>query len=329
MHYNSNRERETVEPICYEMSHISKVFEKVKSNILDYFQRYIDTDGGWAVTDDDISKLAKAFGSTAVPKAKPKNYKGTLTDLIKKAIKDFESDRQIYLEIFNEEALDEYSSDVGAFKNTVLRNEVPIIRKTLQNKLAKELDKYRIAFKDAQPGKLFNVSKKLVEIANEWERNWYDSAKFESIGDIDDLDYYDLDGEECNAFGVIGGGIKSTFIYKLFPFMFPVRSREAVYALWYLSNKETFGCREDSEFLMIDLEKNTTQQNYYYPYGIFAYYALQIYNELKRLFAKHDVDLPTEYRFVIVEDFLSFVARCHQDEIDFLKRNNRDYRYDD
>lgn len=329
MHYNPNREREAVEPVCYEMSHINKVLEKIKSTIPDYFQRYIDTDGGLAIAEDDISKLAKVFGSTAPPKAKLKNYKNTLTNLVKDAIKNFKSDHQIYLDIFNAEALDEYASDVGGFKNTVLRNEVPIIRKTLQNKLAKELDKYRIAFKDAQPGKLFNVSKRLVEIANEWKQGWYDSAQFECINDINDLDYYDLDEEDCIAFGVIGGGIKSTFIYKLFPFMFPVRSRESVYALWYLSAKETFGCREDSEFLIIDLEKNTTQQNYYYPYGIFAYYALQIYNELKRLFAGHGVDLPADYRFVIVENFLSFVAHHHQSEIDFLKRNNKDYRYDD
>ncbi len=168
-----------------------------------------------------------------------------------------------------------------------------------------------------------------MEVANDWEHNWYETSEFENIADIDDLDYHELDGEECIAFGVIGGGIKSTFIYKLFPFMFPVRSREAVYALWYLSDKNKFGCKEDSEFLMIDLEKYTTQQNYYYPYGIFAYYALQIYNELKRLFAEHGADLPTEYRFIFVEDFLSFVARCHQKEIDILKRDNKDYRYDD
>ncbi len=160
MYYNSNREREQVEPICYEMEHINKVLEEIKKNIPTYFQRYIDTDGGTVVAEDDISKLAKTFGSTTIPKAKPKNYKNTLTDLVKEVIKNFETDRRIYLNIFNEDALNEYASDVNAFKNTVLRNEVPIIRKTLQNRLAKELDKYRIAFNDAQPGKLFNVSKK-------------------------------------------------------------------------------------------------------------------------------------------------------------------------
>lgn len=329
MHYNSNRDRETVESVCYEMPHINSVLERINSNMPGYFQRYIDADSGWTVSEEDISKLAKAFGSTAVPKGKPKDYRRTLTNLIDNSIKKFESDRRIYLDIFNEEAIDEYASDVMAFKNTVLRKEVPIIRKTLQNKLAKELDKYRIAFKEAQPGKLFNVSRKLVEIANEWKHDRYDSTQFERISDIDELNYHHLDDEECNVFGVIGGGIESTFIYKLFPFMFAARSREAIYALWYLSGKETFGCREDSEFLMIDVEKNTTQQNYYYPYGVFAYYALQIYNELKRLFTKHGVDLPIDYRFVIVEDFLSFVSRCHQDEIDFLKRNNKEYHYED
>jgi hypothetical protein len=230
-----------IEDICYEMEHINKVLEEIKNNIPEYFQRYLDTDGGKALAEDDVSRLTKIFGSSSSPKAKIKNYKQTLENIQKQAIADFESDRKIYLEIFNDEALEEYSRDVSSFKNTVLRNEVPIIRKTLQNRAAKELDKYRQAFKESQPGNLFNVSKKLVQLANEWKTNWYDSNEFEELTDIDDLGYYELDDDECVVFGVIGGGIKSTFIYKLFPFMFSVRSREAVWALWYLSGKKKFG----------------------------------------------------------------------------------------
>lgn len=318
-----------IEDLCYEMEHINQVLDQIKKNIPAYFQRYVDTDGGISVQDDDISRLAKALGATSLPKKKVKNYSNTLQDIVKQAIHEFESDRKKYLEIFNKEALDEYGYDVNSFKNTVLRNEVPVIRKTLQNRAAQELDKYRQAFKESQPSDLFKVSQNLISIANEWKSNWYDSAEFENISDIDELGYDELDEEKCIVPGVIGGGIKSTFIYKLFPFMFPVRSREAVWALWYLSDKKYFGCKEDSEFLMINTKEMTTQQNYFYPYAIFSFYAHQIYLELKRLFAKHNVAIQTDYRFVIVESFLSFVARCHQSEIDLLKQKNKDYRYDD
>lgn len=271
----------------------------------------------------------KRLGQAANLNRNQKNYKKILENIQQQAIQEFESDRKYYLDIFNEKSLRQYAFDVGSFKNTVLRNEVPIIRKTLQNKAAKELDKYRQAFKEAQPGKLFSVSNKLVQLANEWRSEWYNSEEFESVTDIDDLGYYELDEDECVAFGVIGGGIKSTFVYKLFPFMFPVRSREAVWAMWYLSDKRKFGCKEDSEFLMINKENLTTQQNYFYPYAIFAFYALQIFLELKKQFLKHGVAISTDYRFVMVENFLSFIASYHEDEINLLKRDNSDYRYDD
>lgn len=318
-----------IEDICYEMEHINKVLEEIRLNIPDYFQRYLDTEGGETVAEDDVSRLAKVFGASGSPKSKTKNYKLILENIQKQAINDFESDRKKYLDIFNQEALEEYGHDVSSFKNTVLRNEVPIIRNTLQNKAAKELDKYRQAFKESQPGNLFNVSRKLVELSNEWKSDWYDSKEFEELITVDDLGYHELDDNECVVFGVIGGGIKSTFVYKLFPFMFSVRSREAVWALWYLSGKKKFGCKEDSEFLMINLEHSTTQQNYFYPYGLFSFYALQIFIELKKHFAKHGVAISTDYRFVMVESFLSFVGHCHQDETNLLKRDNTDYRYDD
>jgi len=318
-----------IEDACYEMEHINEVLDEIRNNIPEYFQRFLNTEGGHAVAEDDVSRLAKTFGAGGSPKPKTKNYKKVIENMQKQAIEDFERDRKKYLEIFNEKSLKQYAFDVGSFKNTVLRNEVPIIRKTLQNKSAKELDKYRQAFKESQPGKLFSVSKKLVELANEWKNDWYNSKEFETLNDIDDLGYHELDEEECVAFGVIGGGIKSTFIYKLFPFMFSVRSREAVWALWYLSGKKRFGCKEDSEFLMINKEHSTTQQNYFYPYAIFSYYALQVFHELKKHFAKHGVAISTDYRFVMVESFLSFVGICHQDETTLLKRDNSDYRYDD
>jgi len=79
---------------------------------------------------------------------------------------------------------------------------------------------------------------------------------------------------------------------------------------------------------MINADEGTTQQNYFYPYGLFAFYALRIYYELKELYAKHGISLPIEYRFVAVDNFLSFVARSHQDEINVLKQNSQNYHYD-
>ena len=165
-------------------------------------------------------------------------------------------------------------------------------------------------------------------MANEWKNDWYEEQNFEKIDSCEELDYHQLDNEEYTAFGVIGGGIKSHFIFKLYPEMYPNRSREAVWALYYLSSKKKFGCKEDSQFLMINTNEGTTQQNYFYPYGLFAFYALRIFNKLKELYTRSDISLPSEYRFVPVDDFLTYVARTHQTEINILKQNSKNYHYD-
>lgn len=317
-----------IEEICYEQDHIDKVWEEMKQIIPEYFQRYIETEGGHSIQDSEAEKLAEKFGSTSKPKSKSKDTKKILERLFKEAIDDFNKERQPYLDILDLESLEEYKHDVNSFKNTVLKNQIPIIRKTLQNKQAKELDKFRTAFNASQPGHLFEVTSNIIKLANDWKNDWYDGKEFEKIENCDDLGYYDFDEEGYTAFGVIGGGIKSEFIFKLFPEMYPSRSREAVWALYYLSSKKKFGCKEDSQFLMINADEGTTQQNYFYPYGLFAFYALRIYYRLKELYAKHGISLPIEYRFVAVDNFLSFVARSHQDEINVLKQNSQNYHYD-
>ena len=317
-----------IEELCYEQDHIENVWEEIKQSVITYFQQYIDTEGGHSIHESEAEKLAEKFGSTSKPKSKTKDAKKILERLLKETIADFEKERQPYQDILDLESLEEYKHDVNSFKNTVLKNQIPIIRKTLQNKQAKELDKFRVAFNNAQPGHLFEVTSNIVKLANEWKNDWYNAKEFEQINTCDDLSYYDLDAEEYTAYGVIGGGIKSHFIFKLFPEMYPSRSREAVWALYYLSNKKKFGCKEDSQFLMINADEGTTQQNYFYPYGIFAFYALRIFNTLKELYAKNGISLPIEYRFVAVDGFLSFVSRSHQDEINVLKQNSQNYHYD-
>ncbi len=317
-----------IEEICYDQQHIENVWDEMYRVIPVYFEKYITSDGGHALDESELEKLAAKFGSTAKPKLKTKDVKKILSRLLKEAIDDFENERDIYKGILNPESLAEYKHDVNSFKNTVLKNQIPIIRKTLQNKKAKELDKFRAAFNGAQPGNLFDVTSNIVALAIKKRNEWYNEHEFENINSYNEIDYDQFDEEGYTAYGVIGGGIKSQFMYQLFPEMYPSRSREAVWALFYLSSRKEFGCRQNSPFLMINPKEGSTQQNYFYPYGLFSFYALRIYKKLKELYAEHEITLPIEYRFVVVNSFLSFVSRKHQAEIDLLKQKSENVQYD-
>src|SRR5262249_28275560 len=128
-----------------------------------------------------------------------------------------------------------------------------------------------------------------------------------------------LSKEDYNAYGVIGGGIRSHFLYSLYPNAFPNRSQNSIWALYFLTGKEDFGFHDGSEFLMIEADNRTTQQNYHYPYDLFGFYALHIYKMLKTSCAEQGIELQGRYRYIYLDAFFNHIAQVHQEDIRLLK----------
>lgn len=313
--YRENDNRD-VEDICFEQEHIDKVLTVIRKNFEQYFNRFLSSIGG--ISFDNVQELQKKFGIEIHQNKKNNDSSEKFKVIISESIDDFEQDRDAYKAIFNQELLEELDEDADMFKSKILRNECPIIRKTLANKKAKELDKYRVNFSNADADWLLGVVYKLCVFGDDYQKK-YNPSTYENIQTYQDLKLELLDTDDYTAYGVIGGGIKTHMLYKVHPAIFPNRSRSAVWALWYLTDKKTFGCRTDSEFLMIDVSKTTTQQNYFYPYRLFAFYAFEIYKMLRDKATELKVSINTAYRYVIVDAFLEFVAQEHDSEISFIK----------
>lgn len=307
-----------VEDVCYEQDHIEKVMVVIRKNFDQYFIRFLDSTAGRGLSLEDVKSLQKKFKIDVQAKKKNKDLSGNFKAIIREAIDDFENDRADYERIFRKNWLEDLDDDAYSFKSKTLKNECPIIRKTLANKKAKELDKYRINFSTADPDSLLKVVYNLCVFGDEYQKK-YDPGTYEDAQVYQDLEMSLLDTKEYTVFGVIGGGIKTHMLYKVHPAIFPNRSRSAIWALWFLSGKETFDCRTDSEFLMIDCNKTITQQNYFYPYELFAYYAFELYKMLKDKASEYNVFIDTDYRYVIVDAFLEYIAMEHASEISFLK----------
>ena len=309
-----------IEEVCYDSNHMKQVTEEIKKKFNHYFDLYLETEAGSKITAEKLIEIATALGSTKTLPKKVADKGKTFKSIIMEEIHNFEKNRESYLEIMDGEMLEEYEEDPSYFKNNVLKYQCPIINGTLQNKRAKELDKYRAEFRRADPNKLLSVVTNLSNFATDYIENNYDEESYENIQLLDELNFSLLDTSEYTVFGVIGGGIKSHLVYKTNPAVFPNRSSEAIWALWYLTDKKPFDCQEDSEFLMIDTEKNVTQQNFFYPYELFTFYAFQIYKMLKEEAEKLGVHFNSDYRYVFVDSFLSFISHMHNEEINFLKR---------
>ena len=314
-----------VEEICYDDSHIDKVIEELRKNFDGYFEQFIETEAGAGVSEQAFKDLQKAFGTKTVTKRSAKNGSKAFKSIISNAYIKFEKDRQKYLDIFDTDMLEEYQDDPSYFKSQVLKINCPIIHATLFNRHAKELDKYRAQFSTAAPQELLSVVTVLCEFSSDYMKNVYDADTYEKIESIDEMGLSPLDQDEgYTVYGVIGGGIKSHMLFKVHPSVFPNRSRSALWALWFLTGKKSFGCKMDSEFLMIDVDKSIAQQNYFYPYDLFAFYALELSGLLSEKAESMEAYIDPEYRYVIVDAFLNFVAKQHQEETDLLKSQIRD-----
>ena len=318
---------EKIEEISYEPEHIEKVVTEIQNNFKRYFDEYIESENGNSPDELDVFLLAEKFKISNKIIKKKVNKKENLSRIIGEAISHFEKDRNKYIDLLDIETLEEYETDTSYFKDTILRNQCPIIQHTLQNKKAKELDKYRYEFNVADPSNLLETIKNITLFSDEYRITESKSIDFNNIENINDLKVSELEKENYTVFGVIGGGIKSHFLFKKYPDLFAYRSREAVWALWYLTSKKKFGCKQDSEFLMINTKDNTTQQNYFYPYDLFSFYAVKILEQLKKEYFKIGVNFDEKYRFVIVDSFLSFVAQKHISEINDLKKKVKDDGY--
>lgn len=323
MYYPQN-----IEEICYDENHIKEVVKEIENNFQQFFNRFIETENGNKITEDLFENIGKQIQTSNIRISRkdtdiPKNFKRIVIESIKR----FEKDRERYIELLDPESLEEHLDDPINFKNSTLKNECPIIRLTLNNTKAKELDKFRKDFKMSKPKDLLTVVTNLSNFAHEYYDNIYDENKYEKITTLEELDLGDLDGEDYTAYGVIGGGIKSQMLYKVYPSIFPNRSREAIWALWYLTKKKTFGCEQDSEFLMINTNETTTQQNFFYPYELFSFYAYTIYKLLNNEALKNKVYIDKEYRYIIVDEFLSYIANENKEEINFYRSQIKENGY--
>ena len=321
------KNNESVEKNCFEMSHVNNVVDEIEKNFNSYFDKFLNSEGGMSITPEAFASLQEKFGVDKVKKTSEIKKSDVFRKIMRKSIEDFEKDQQAYLDIFDLESLGEYAYEPHSFKSNILRNKCPIIRKTIQNKKAKVLDKYRADFNMADSFMLLDVVTNLCEFSERYFEEDYSRKEYENIADYQDLKLSDLDTDDYTAYGVIGGGIKSMMLYKVNPEVFPSRSRDALWALWYLTDKKDFGCTMDSEFLMIDIKKVITQQNYFYPYELFAFYALEIFKLIDKKATQMNVSIDREYRYVIVDAFLGFIADVHRTEIDLISAQEGENSY--
>lgn len=297
---------------AYEEAHIEKVLSEIHKN----FPKYFDS---FSTKEVVLDAFESPYISIKEQNNKPREVH--LQNEFNNTIQYFESEQPDYQSFLDVETLEEYKIDPNGFKRD-FSTQVPIMNRCL-NSSAKEMQRYRIEFNKKHGRELLNVTYNITLFAANFIKS-FDDSRHEKITSLDELGLSTLLEDDYISYQVIGGGIKSHFLYFLYPHAFANRSQDALWALWYLTDKKTFGFEDDSEFLMIDVKQGTTQQNYHYPYDLFSLYALTIYRLLKKACGDLGITFNSKYRYIYLDTFLSFIAKSNILEIIDLKKSSQD-----
>lgn len=294
---------------AYEPAHMAKVLSKILANFPKFFQSF-STDKDELVIDNPNFVVIQS-------KNKKSTAKAVLAEKFQKAIDEFEKEQPSYKAFFDLENLEEYEDDPNTFKKDFAK-KVPIMNRCL-NSNAKEMKRYKSEFNMKKGRELLDVTTNIISFGNDYVSN-FDEGSHEKTDEVEDLELSELLTDKYISYQVIGGGIKSNFLHSLFPHAFSYRSQNAIWALWYLTDKEDFGFADGSEFLMVDLEVGNIQQNYHYPYDLFSFYALKLYLALKESCNREGIIFNSKYRYIYLDVFLNHITEINQPEINDLKK---------
>lgn len=275
-----------LEPQVYEAEHIEQVLEEMHSQFPAYF---------------------KSFAAQPLP---PR---------FERAIQKYEREQIRYQNYMNLEALDEFADDPGAFKSETAKH-CPIIQNCLNSQEA-VMETYQRAFGRTTGRLLLTPVRSIAEFGRDYVLAFKDS-QHESATSPGDLRLELLNDPMYSLNNVIGYGIQSSMLYGQYPREFAHRSQNAVWALYFLSGRKEFGLTDGSEFMMVQAERGTCEQNYFYPAHLFGFYALKTYLQLKDACARIDVRFQNRYRYIYLSEFCDHVADAHREDINIFKRSS-------
>lgn len=292
-----------------DQKHMEIVWKKMQSKLLQY-------------TDEYLEGVAH-FKNCA-------DVQDSFTAFLEEMIKKNDKLHDKYFEIFDMDLMDEeYSEDTEGFKGVILKKECDVIRKTLQSK-SEALGEWKRKFYGCKSQQLYDTFYNMLSFASDYDAE-YDEAALAEIDSIDEIGFAQMGEDACYQSGVLGFGIVSNILNHMYPRVFPGNYKAGVYSLHFLTGagKGVNMPSDSSEFLMVkdDFYSKTgvieTEHNYYFPYETFGLYTLRIFRVLsKKINERFKKEFPTDYRFLLTNDFYEYVTSVHRSDIATLCGND-------
>jgi len=294
-------------------AHIWEVWNVIEGNFKGYFDRFV----GSCQPPTDPEVLARTLGEKFKVKIGARSDHGRgVHAALRDKITAYEREAAIYRSFFNEDTLQEYEDlNASEFKRALQKQQnCPIVSKCVSS-MREEMRDWKRKFSGRDPRELRGVFRELFNTATGYASSTKPVAyaQYDSWQEMK-LDWFD-DDENLRAEGVVGTGIKSTVLYHLRPDVFPLCDTDALFAMYFLSGKDSFGLPSNSnEFVMINDQKadpsmiDRIDRNYWYPYPLFTLYQLRLYRLFESACSKLKVTLDPKYRYVYCTAFMRHIV---------------------
>ncbi len=295
--------------LLVDQAHMEQVWEVMQPRLEQYVDEYLEG--------------ASHFKDMPTP---GDSFSALLSEMIKKSDKLHDK----YFDIFDMDLMEEeYSEDTEGFKAVTLKKDCDVIRKSLQSK-SEALGEWKKKFYGCKSQQLYDTFYNMMCFAAEYNEEM-DEDTLSGVDTIADIGLAQMSEDACYQSGVLGFGIVSNILNHMYPRIFPGNYKAGVYSLHFLTNngKGVNMPSDSSEFLMVkdDFYSKTgiieTEHNYYCPYETFGLYTLRIYRYLEsRIETRFHKEFPTEYRYLLTNDFYDYVTSVHRADIATLCGND-------
>ena len=284
----------------------------------------------WSIMEPEVRKYADGYLEGVshfkdLPSAQD-SYTAFLQEMIKK--NDALHDK--YHELFALDLMEEeYAEDTEGFKSAILKKECDVIRKTLQSK-SESLKEWKSKFYGCKSQVLYDTLFNMMEFASEFDEEMDEDAMNE-LDEIAECRLDEMEEDSCYKSGVLGFGIVSNILNHMYPRTFPGNYKAGIYSLYFLSGggKGIDMQSETSEFCMVKDESRSKtgiiemEHNFFYPYQTFCIYTLRIYRVLAGAISScFDRVFPSEYRFLLTNDFYDYVTSKNREKIATMTGND-------
>lgn len=312
----------------------SLIDEEIGKNEFEMITSQDHFETSWNMMENIVKDYAIEYFDGIARSSTKENPQQSYSIFLKNLIKQNDKMNQKYLDIFDMQLMDDdYQEDVDGFKNNILKKQCDVIRNGLSSK-TDALKEWKIKFQSAKTQNLYDTFYNFLDFAQNYD-NEMDEVTMNSMNTIHENKLVVMNEDQCYQLGIIGYGIVSRILNIMYPRVFPGNYKMGLFALHFLSGhkdeKDIIMPSGTSEFCMVndDEPSDEADHNYYYSYGTFGLYTLRIYRSLEKMInERFSLEFPTDYRFLLTNDFYNFVITKHKTDIQALTGNADIFKFD-